>query len=129
MRVITSRLLHGVTGTPTGGSLHERIVRLVRQRGPLLTTEIVALAPSVGIPLAHHGTPTATVRWDGATRERDSRGPTRIRHTRVLASNSRRTCLFYPTTMTRRDAVGAWRVRTNRPARPPRPRRRTSRRN
>lgn len=112
VRLIRGRWLHGVSGTPTGGSLHERIVRLVRQRGPLLTTEIVALAPTVGIPLGHHGTPTATVRRDGATRERDSRGPTRIRHTRVWAGNRRRTCLFYPPTMSRAEAVRAWRERT-----------------
>jgi hypothetical protein len=81
--VVRGRLLPGVTGTPTGGTLHEQIVRLVRTNGPMLTTEIVAAAPAAGIPLSHHGGPCATVRRDASTRERDSRGPTRIWHTRA----------------------------------------------
>jgi hypothetical protein len=107
--LVRGQILHGVTGTPTGGTLHEQIVRLVRTQGPMLTTDIVAAAPAAGILLSHHGDPTATVRRDGATRERDSRGPTRIRHTRVLA-NGRKTGLFYPPWMTRAEAVRSWRA-------------------
>lgn len=119
--VVRGRLLPGVTGTPTGGTLHEQIVRLVRARGPMLTTEIVSVAPAAGIPLSHHGDPTATVRRDGFTRERDSRGPTRIRNTHVTV-NGRTTNLFYPPTMSRAHAIRTWQQRTNQPTGPLRPR-------
>jgi hypothetical protein len=115
--VVRGRLLQGVTGTPTGGTLHEQIVRLVRARGPMLTTEIVSMAPAAGIPLFHHGDPCATVRKDASTREKDSRGPTRVRQTRVTV-NGHRTGLFYPPTMSRAHAIRTWKQRTNQPVRP-----------
>ena len=61
-------------------------MRLVRTRpdGPMTTTEVVAAASKYGIPISGYGHPTASVRRDLGTRERDSRGPTRVRRTRLL---------------------------------------------
>jgi hypothetical protein len=129
---LTSRLLNlitgqvvprGLAGTPTGGPIREQLVRLVRTQGPMLTTEIVAEGRRLGLPIARHGTPTATVRRDLATRERDSRGPTRVWHTRILGPNGRRTGLFYGPELSRAEAIRTWRLRHNLPVRTPRRRR------
>ncbi len=126
--LINGRIIpRGVVGNPTGGPIREQLLRLVRSSGqPMLTTEIVAAARKLNVPITHHGTPTATVRRDLATRERDSRGPTRVRHTHIVGPSGRRTALFYPPWMSRAEALRAWRLRHNLPV--GRPRRRRARR-
>ncbi|WP_346619640.1 hypothetical protein [Blastococcus montanus] len=128
LHLITGRILPaGAEGTPTGGPIREQLLRLVRTGGPMLTTEIVAVALKRGVPIHNHGDPHATVRRDLATRERDSRGPTRVRHTHIQGPSGRSTSLFYPAWMSRSEAVRAWRVRNNLPVPPPRRSRRSRR--
>lgn len=117
--LLRGRLLHGVTGTPCGGSLHEQLVRLVLRTGPITTTGIVAAAKTAGINIDHHGDPTAAVRRDLWTRERDSRGPTRI-HRTVVLSGSRWTSLYYSPDYSRADAIHTWTRRTGKPTHSPR---------